>query len=135
MTATVLVDSNVYIGLLRRGLDPVEILGGWIGHGDLATCGMVRLEVERGLKIEKIRRRVGGFFDVLINVPTTNKIWEQAASTAWLLGRSGITLPAQDILISTCAREIGTAVLTDDKHFDEFPSLQIFKPAEEFEDW
>ena len=135
MTATVLVDSNVYIGFLRRGLDPVEILGGWIGPGDLATCGMVRLEVERGLKTEKIRRRVGGFFDVLINVPTSNKIWEQAASTAWTLGRSGITLPAQDILISTCACEIGAAVLTDDRHFDEFPGLQIFKPAEEFESW
>jgi predicted nucleic acid-binding protein len=58
MTGPVLVDSNVYIGLLRRGLDPVEILGGWIGDGDLATCGMVRLEVERGLKVERIRRRV-----------------------------------------------------------------------------
>lgn len=135
MTATVLVDSNVYIGLLRRGLDPVEILGGWIGHGDLATCGMIRLEVERGLKIEKIRRRLGGFFDVLINVPTTNKIWEQATSTAWTLGRGGITLPAQDILIATCAHEIGAAVLTDDEHFDEFPGLQVFKPSEELEGW
>jgi predicted nucleic acid-binding protein len=135
MNAPVLVDSNVYIGLLRRGLDPAEILGDWIGSGDLATCGMVRLEVERGLKIEKIRRRVGNFFDVLINVPTSNKIWENSASLAWTLDRSGITLPAQDILIATCAGEIGAAVLTDDKHFEEFAGLQVFKPGEEFEGW
>ena len=135
MNAPVLVDSNVYIGLLRRGLDPAEILGDWIGSGDLATCGMVRLEVERGLKIEKIRRRVGAFFDVLINVPTSNKIWENSASLAWTLDRSGITLPAQDILIATCAQEIGAAVLSDDKHFEEFTDLQVFKPGEEFEDW
>jgi predicted nucleic acid-binding protein len=135
MNAPVLVDSNVYIGLLRRGLDPAEILGDWIGSGDLATCGMVRLEVERGLKIEKIRRRVGNFFDVLINVPTSNKIWENSASLAWTLDRSGITLPAQDILIATCAGEIGAAVLTDDKHFEEFTGLQVFKPGEEFEGW
>jgi predicted nucleic acid-binding protein len=135
MSGIVLVDSNVFIGLLRRGLDPVETLGGWIGDGDLATCGMVRLEVERGLKIDRIRRRVGGFFDVLINVPTTNKIWEQATETAWMLGRSGITLPAQDILIATCARNIGAAVISDDKHFDEFTGLHIFKPAEEFPEW
>jgi predicted nucleic acid-binding protein len=135
VTGPVLVDSNVFIGLLRRGLDPLEILGGWIGSGDLATCGMVRLEVERGLKLEKVRRRVAGMFDVLINVPTTNKIWELATSTAWKLGRSGVTLPAQDILIATCAGEIGAAVLTDDKHFDEFTGLQIFKPAEEFPEW
>jgi predicted nucleic acid-binding protein len=135
MTGPVLVDSNVFIGLLRRGLDPVEILGNWIGDGDLATCGMVRLEVERGLKIDRVRRRVAGFFDVLINVPTSNKIWEQASETAWILGRSGITLPAQDILIATCAREIGAAVLSDDKHFEEFTGLRIFKPAEEFPGW
>jgi predicted nucleic acid-binding protein len=135
MSATVLVDSNVFISLLRRGLDPVELLGDWIGNGDLATCGMVRMEVERGLKIDRIRRRIGNFFDVLINVPTTNKIWEQATETAWKLGRSGITLPAQDILIAACASEIGAAVLSDDKHFDEFAGLQIFKPAEEFPEW
>jgi len=135
MTGPVLVDSNVFIGLLRRGLDPVEILGGWIGDGDLATCGMVRLEVERGLKIDRIRRRVAGFFDVLINIPTTNKIWEQSSETARTLGRSGITLPAQDILIATCAREIGAAVLSDDNHFNEFIGLQIFKPGEEFPAW
>jgi predicted nucleic acid-binding protein len=135
MNAPVLVDSNVYIGLLRRGLDAAEILGDWIGNGDLATCGMVRMEVERGLKIEKIRRRVGSFFDVLINVPTSNKIWEQAASLAWTLDRSGVTLPAQDILIATCAREIGAAVLTDDRHFEEFLDLQILKPADEFPEW
>jgi predicted nucleic acid-binding protein len=135
MSASVLVDSNVFIGLLRRGLDPVEVLGRWIGLGDLATCGMVRLEVERGLKVEKVRRRVAGFFDVLINVPTSNKIWEQATSLAWSLGRCGITLPAQDILIAACAKEVGAAILTDDKHFDEFIGLQVFKPVEELDCW
>jgi predicted nucleic acid-binding protein len=135
MTGPVLVDSNVYIGLLRRGLDPVEILGGWIGDGDLATCGMVRLEVERGLKVERIRRRVSSLFDVLINVSTTNKIWEQATSSAWSLDRVGITLPAQDILIAACAHEIGAAILSDDKHFEKFPGLRIFKPAEEIPEW
>lgn len=135
MNGIVLVDSNVFIGLLRRGLDPVEILGAWIGEGDLATCGMVRLEVERGLRIDRIRRRIAGFFDVLMNVPTNNKIWEQATGTAWSLGRSGITLPAQDILIATCALEIGAAVLTDDKHFDEFTGLRVFKPFVEFPEW
>ena len=135
MNAPVLVDSNVYIGLLHRGLDPVEILGDWIGNGDLATCGMVRMEVERGLRIEKIRRRVSALFDFLINIPTTNKIWEESANRAWQLDRSGITLPAEDILIATCAHKIGAAVLTDDRHFKEFPDLQILKPAEVFPEW
>lgn len=135
MNAPVLVDSNVYIGLLRRGLDPAEILADWIGSGDLATCGIVRLEVERGLRIEKIRRRVGAFFDVLINIPTSNTIWEQAAGLAWTLDRSGITLPVQDILIAICAQEIGAAILTDDGHFQEFSGIQVLNPGEELAGW
>ena len=50
-SGSVLVDSNVYIGLLRRGFDPVAVLGPWAGSTDVATCGMVRLEVERGLRV------------------------------------------------------------------------------------
>jgi hypothetical protein len=116
-------------------MDPVKVLGDWIGEGDLATCGMVRLEVERGLKVEKMRRSLGGFFDVLINVPTSNKIWEQATTLAWTLDRCGVTLPAQDILIATCAKELGAAVLTDDAHFDEILGLPVLKPALELDGW
>lgn len=135
MAASVLVDSNVYIGLLRRGVDPVVSLGDWIGNGDLAICGMVRMEVERGLRIEKIRRRVAGFFDVMINVPTTNKIWEDSTETAWTLGRKGITVPAQDILIAESAAAIGAAVLTDDGHFSKIPGVHMLLPGEELPDW
>ena len=135
MGVSVLVDSNVYIGLLRRSMDPVKVLGDWIGEGDLATCGMVRLEVERGLKVEKMRRSLGAFFSVLINVPTSNKIWEEATSLAWTLDRCGVTLPAQDILISTCAKTLGAAVLTDDAHFEKILGLSVLKPALELDGW
>ncbi len=135
MAASVLVDSNVYIGLLRRGVDPVACLGDWIGNGDLVICGMVRMEVERGLRVEKIRKRMSGFFDVMINVPTTNKIWEDATEVAWRLGRQGVTLPAQDLLIAESAAEIGAAVLTDDGHFARIPGVRLLLPGEQFADW
>jgi predicted nucleic acid-binding protein len=96
---------------------------------------MVRLEVERGLRIEKIRHRMAAFFDVLINITTTNNIWKESAARAWSLDRSGITLPSQDILIATCAQEIGAAILTDDNYFEKFEGLQILKPSKEFEGW
>lgn len=135
MAASVLVDSNVYIGLLRRGVDPVVSLGDWIGNGDLVICGMIRMEVERGLRVEKIRHRMAGFFDVMINVPTTNNIWEASTETAWLLGRKGITVPAQDILIAESASAIGAAVLTDDRHFSRIPGVRLLQPEEELPDW
>jgi len=132
---SVLVDSNVYIGLLRRGLDPVEILGKWADTTDLATCGMVRLEVERGLRAERVRRHLQGFFDVLLMFPTRNSTWGRAVELAWTLDRRGITLPSQDCLIAACAQLAEAAVLTDDRHFDYIPSLEVLRPAEELNGW
>lgn len=135
MNGPCLVDSNVYIGLLRRGLDPSLALMDWIGDGDLAICGMVRLEVERGLRVERIRRRLSSFFDVLLNIPTTNRIWEEAAAQAWSLDRRGLVLPAQDILIAMCAKEIGASVLSDDRHFDLLPGLRVLRPEDTLREW
>jgi len=78
---------------------------------------------------------MAAFFDVLINIPTTNKIWKESAARAWSLDRSGISLPSQDILIATCAQEIGAAILTDDNHFEIFQEFQILKPSKEFAGW
>lgn len=134
-SASILVDSNVYIGLLRRGLDPVDLLGQWAGAADLATCGMVRLEVERGLRVERVRRHLRAFFDVLVMIPTGNPAWARATELAWSLDRRGITLPSQDCLIAACAQAAGALVLTDDRHFDCIPGLDVLRPSEEFDCW
>lgn len=134
-SGSVLVDSNVFIGLLRRGVDPVGALGEWAGPADLATCGMIRLEVERGLRAGRVRDRMAAFFDVLVMIPTTNKVWARATEIAWSLDRRGVTLPAQDCLIAACALSLGAAVLTDDRHFDQIPGLDILRPDDEFGCW
>ena len=132
---SVLVDSNVFIGLLRRGLDPVKVLGEWAGATDLATCGMVRLEVERALRVRRVWKHLKAFFDVLIMVPTGNRAWERAAELACSLDRRGITLPSQDCLIAACAQAANAAVLTDDRHFDHIPGLEIMRPSGELRGW
>jgi predicted nucleic acid-binding protein len=130
----VLVDSNVFIHLLRRGRDPRPILDAWIGGGDLATCGMVRLEVERGLKAPRLKERLGAYFDVLLYAPTPNRLWEEATQVAWQLDRRGVNLPVQDIVIAAAARGIGASVLTDDAHFQEIPGCVVFRAARELEE-
>jgi predicted nucleic acid-binding protein len=125
MDLPILVDSNVYIDLLRQGLDPALELTERISQLDLATCGMVRVEVLRGIKGEKVRSRLVAFFDVTQNVPTDNRLWEEAADLAWTLDRRGKVIPAQDVLIACCARRIGAIVLTADAHFSNIPGLRV----------
>src|SRR5258708_14419989 len=132
MESTVLVDSCVFITLLKRGLDPALELLKHTDLEDLMTCGMVRMEVLRGLKIPRIKARLTEFFNVRQNVPTDNRVWETSTETAWKLGRSGITLPAQDILIATCAQRMGAAVLTFDRHFEDIPGLQVYRSIDHF---
>ncbi len=123
MPAPVLVDSNVYIALLRRGLDPARVLGEWAGDRDLATCGMIRLEVLRGIRTPRVQERVSAFLEVLINIPTTESLWNEASTLAWHLDRAGLRIPSTDILIAAAARAAGAIVLTDDRHFDHVPGI------------
>ena len=123
MGSAALVDSNVFIALLRRDADPVRWLGSQLE--DIYTCGMVRVEVLRGMKTQRRRDDMAAFFDVLCNVQTDNRLWEAAAELGWKLDRAGHTIPAQDVVIATCALRAGVPVMTADKHFQGIPNLAV----------
>ena len=95
-----------------------------IGAGrDLATCGVIRCEVARGLKAPKILRQFQATWDVMQQVPTDNRIWNEVEALAWQLDRAGKTLPLTDRIIAACARRIHAVVLTFDAHFQEIPGV------------
>ena len=71
------------------------------------------------------------FFEVMQNVPTDNKLWEEATEIAWQLQRKGLAPPAQDILIAASAKWINAAVLTYDSHFEMNPGLRVYRSLEE----
>ena len=131
MESPVLVDSCVFITLLKTGRDPGRELLGRIDSTDLATCGMVRLEVIRGLATPRARQGMDAFFDVMQNVPTDNKLWEDACELGWKVTRNGNNMPAQDIIIAACALRVGAAVLTHDGHFDHIPGLRVLHALDE----
>ena len=131
MPSPVLVDSSVFITLLKTRRDPgIELLSR-LDLTDLATCGMVRLEVIRGLGIPRARRRMDAFFDVMQNVITDNQLWEDACELGWKVTRQGNNMPAQDIIIAACALRAKAAVLTYDGHFDAIPGLRVLHSLDE----
>ncbi|MEQ1852028.1 MAG: PIN domain-containing protein [Chthoniobacteraceae bacterium] len=130
MESLVLVDSCVYITLAKRRLDPSVVLLEHLELEDIATCGMVRLEVIRGIALPKVRTHIESFFDVMQNVPTDNKLWEEACELGWKVTRKGNNMPAQDIIIAACALRVDAAVLTHDGHFDHIPGLRVVHPID-----
>ena len=131
MESLVLVDSCVFITLLKTRRDPGEELMGRLDLTDLVTCGMVRLEVIRGLATVRACQRMNAFFDVMQNVTTDNALWEEACELGWQVTRKGNNMPAQDIIIAACALRAGAAVLTHDGHFDSIPGLRVIHSLEE----
>jgi predicted nucleic acid-binding protein len=132
MANLILPDSNVFIGALRAGKDPFKAFAEGIRVHDweFAICGMVMLEVCRGLRDPALLRRFRERFAVMIFLPATSQVWERATHLAWSLDRQGKTLPAPDLLIAACALQAGAAVLTADAHFHSIPGLEVLDSLE-----
>ncbi len=121
----VLVDSCFYIQQKRNGFDPLRLLALTAAQRDLVTCGVVNCEVGRGVREPRVLERFQRFWDVMINVPTDHRLWNETLSLAWMLDRRGIFLPLTDVLIACCAKRVGAAVLTLDQHFYQIPDLHV----------
>jgi|JI8StandDraft_1071087.scaffolds.fasta_scaffold69790_4 predicted nucleic acid-binding protein len=124
----VIIDSCAFIGLLRNGLDPAQVLLTHFDPTDLHTCGMIRVEVLRGVRVEKVAKRLGEFMDVMCNVPADNRLWNEAAVLGRKLGAMGVTMHGPDLIISTCAMHAGATVVTHDADFTRVPGLRVISP-------
>ena len=131
MPRLALVDSAIFIGLIRAGIDPVRELVAHLPFATWATCGMVRLEVMRGMKSPIAKRALEDFFDALVEAPTNREVWRDAAELASVLDRRGVVLPAADLVVACCARAIGAALLSPDQHFRQIPELEVFSSLNE----
>ena len=121
----VLVDSSVYIHLLRTGTDPVAALTERFEATELVGCDIVRCEVLRGIIRPKARADLAMFFDLLVHVTMDHLVWQETEDLAWRLDRAGEVLPLTDIIIATCALRAGASVLTRDHHFERIPRLPL----------
>lgn len=126
----VLVDSSYYIQLARQGRDPLQALALTAAERDLVVCGVIRCEVGRGIRLRNVLQKFQAFWDVMLNVPTDNRLWQKVEETVWHLDREGIVLPLTDIIIACCALRVGAVVLTFDRHFTLMPGLTVVNRLE-----
>ena len=128
MDQPILVDTNIYIRLLRQNRDPAAAFFEHYDTVNLVTCGMVRLEVLRGIRHDRTRERLGRFLDTMQYVPADPALWDEAALIAWRADRAGYVIPNTDAFIAACAFRRGAAVLTNDVDFRRIPGLVVLTP-------
>jgi predicted nucleic acid-binding protein len=121
----ILIDSSIFIGWTRRGINPLDALQRHLHANDLVSCGIVRGEVLRGAIKPEAKAELTALFDVIPEIHTTSKIWHEAAELAWQLDRRGLVLPLTDLVIAACALSRDAIVITTDAHFGKIPKLKI----------
>lgn len=109
---------------MREGRHPLRELMPIALSRDIATCGVVRCEVARGIRDPAVLRKFRARWDVMLYVPTNNALWREAEDLLWQLDRRGVVLPLADVVIACCARRIGAVVLTHDEHFQHIPGIR-----------
>ena len=130
MAGRALVDSSFFIGWLRAGGDPLKVLAEHSEEWELLTCGVVQVEVLRGMKHKKAHQRMADYMGCMLYVPTHNAVWERATALAWNLDRLGRSMQVADLLIASCALEAESAVLTFDSDFANVPDLRTLRSLE-----
>ncbi|MEQ1860412.1 MAG: PIN domain-containing protein [Chthoniobacteraceae bacterium] len=127
MPGSVLVDSSYFIDRLRAGEDPFAHFAEHADDTDFFTCGVVMVEVLRGVKIKKAHTRLSALMGAMLYVPTLNRVWERVAALAWQLDRAGLPTQVTDLTIAACALDADAAVLTLDSDFARVPGLRVVR--------
>lgn len=121
----ILIDSAIYIDWLRQRTDPQLLLKPWILEGSCWQCGIIRVEVLRGVIHPVQKHRVAEFFEILPEVVLDTALWDTAAELAWSLDRKGMVLPATDVIIASCAIQVEALLISTDAHFKSIPNLRL----------
>jgi predicted nucleic acid-binding protein len=119
----ILVDSTKFISWMRAGRNPVTVLESALRARALVSCGIVRIEVLRGIVKPAVKREIAGLFEAIPDIAIDTAIVADAAETAWKLDRKGRVLPVTDLVIASCAKRLGATVVTEDPHFRHIPGL------------
>ena len=132
------LDSSILITAERRGLTPrqaIETVQIRIGELPLVLSAVTVAEIGHGIyraNTTEIRDRRRAFLDEL---KRTIPIQPVTAATAEIIARigaeqaaKGITLPLADLIIGSCALELGYAVGTGNiRDFSRIPGLVVIR--------
>ena len=123
-----LIDTSYWIEALRIEGKPAvrDRVKKLMLEGRAAWCEMILLELWNGAKREGERKYLTELKKVITCLPINNDVWEKSFLISQTCRSKGITVPATDILIVSCALFHQADIEHNDKHFEVV--LQIADP-------
>lgn len=116
----ILVDTSSWIHMLRPSGDLVVRgrVESALTNGQACWCPLVKLELWNGARGEREQRVLHAFARTLPELPIDDAVWQAAYDLARRARAGGVTVPATDVVILSCARRHGAAIETADADFD-----------------
>jgi predicted nucleic acid-binding protein len=115
----VLVDTSSWIEALRvTGKSDVRSrVTALLANGEAAWCDIVRLELWNGARGQQEKKSLRELEQSLHNFKVDEQVWEMAIKLADRARSAGISVPADDLIITSCAQRYGVELEHNDAHF------------------
>jgi len=116
----ILIDTSAWLFALKKNFHPVikERIELVLIESDVATNGIIALELLGGTKSEKEYNRLKSRLDALYYIEATKSLWDLSSNLVFDLRRKGVTVPYTDIFIAASAMKEKAILLHADSHFD-----------------
>lgn len=122
--ATFLADKSA---LTRRETRPEvrTVIEPLLLSGQIATCGVVDLELLYSASSPKVYERLASALRALPRVPTTEAVMDRALEVQAALARRSHhrAVPLPDLIVAACAEGAGLTVLHYDADFDRIAGI------------
>jgi len=120
-----LVDTSSWIHFLRHDGDAVvrERVRGSLLSGVACWCPLVRLELWNGARGDREKAVLREFEAELPELEISEAVWQLSFEMARRARAAGLTIPATDLLIASCARHHGAMLEHSDADFDLLSEL------------
>ena len=124
----VAVETNVSIVFLNRPVESAARLGSGVRVVvSLAVLGELFSGARRSKRVAQNLLRVEDFARRARVLPCDIDTARQFGIVRAALQTAGTPIPEDDMWIAACAIQFGLPLLTEDKHFDSVPGLQVVK--------
>jgi len=124
----VIIDTSAWVEFFRRDGETLIKLTvkGLLDAFEGALCGPVEMEFLGGARPNEMKA-IQRWFDIMPYLKNDQKIWRKAAENYSKVRASGHTVPWNDILIATIAKENEAVVYAHDKHFTIMAKILKFR--------
>jgi len=120
-----LVDTSSWVHQMRpvADLSVRERVEHLLAAGLAAWCPIVRLELWAGVSTEQERAALREYEQRIPELAINDEIWQSACELADRCRKAGKRVPANDLLITACARYHAVELESADAHFDFLKTL------------